>query len=145
MPTVQSRSLPVLLASMAFLAACSFGSPPSCGEDIGGTADSAKFDQRFASMTLVSEATGEIGPEGEGGMQLTAGEPLAIQIESKAEVEVRACIQPIGGSKEIPFDQTQSISQGSSSFGIGSFDPGKYVIRVIVDGTLVKNFPFTAQ
>ncbi len=145
MPTSRFRFVFVLFVSATFLAACSFGPPPSCGDDIGGTADSGKFDQTFTAMSLVSEATGEAGPEGESGAQFASGESLAIQIESKTDVEVRACVQPLSGTKEIPLDQTQTFSQGTSSFGIGSFDPGTYVIRVIVDGTLVKNFPFAVR
>ena len=145
MPRSRSRFFFVVLLSTALLTACSFGPPPSCGEEIGGTTDSGKFDENFAAMTLISEVTGEEGPQGEGGAEFASGESLAVQIDSKTDVEVRACVQPVSGGKEIAFDQTQSISPGSATFGMGSFDPGRYVIRVIVDGTLVKNFPFTTR
>jgi len=54
---------------------------------------------------------------------------------------VRACVQPRGPG-EITFDQTQTMPQGQGVFPVGTFKPGTYVIRVIVDGVLVKYFPF---
>jgi hypothetical protein len=51
---------------------------------------------------------------------------------------------PEGGG-QIPFDQTQTAPEGSASLALGTFEPGGYVIRVIVDGTLVKNFPFVVK
>jgi hypothetical protein len=126
------------------LSACSFSPPPSCGDDIGGTADTAKFDQYFTNMQLVNQASGQVGPEGENGTQYATGEALVIQAESKSEVTVRACVQPRGPG-EITFDQTQTMSQGQGAFPVGLFKPGIYVIRVIVDGVLVKNFPFEVK
>jgi hypothetical protein len=40
------------------LSACSFGPPPSCGDNNGGTANTSKFDQFFTNMQLVNEASG---------------------------------------------------------------------------------------
>ncbi|GEM_PF-2537256 len=131
-----------LFALILPLSACSFGPPPSCGDVIGGTADTAKFNQYFISMALISQASGQPGPEGENGAQYSPGEALAIRAESKSEVAVRACIQPRGGGTSLAFDQTQTMPQGTGTFSIGTFQKGTFVIRVIVDGVLVKNFPF---
>ena len=133
----------VILGSLA--AACSFGPPPSCGDEIGGTADTATFDQYFNSMTLVAKTTGQPGPQGDAGPQFAQGEPLAIQVDARAEVTLRACIQPMGGQKEISFDKTQTLSPGLGTFELGPFEPGTYVIRVIIGNTLVKNFPFQVR
>ncbi len=131
---------------LALLSAnCSFGPPPSCGEDIGGTADAATFDRFFNSISLVNQTTGQPGPDSDQGMQFTQGDPLALQVDAKADVTLRACVQPTGGQKEISFDETQTLSQGQGTLDIGAFDPGTYVIRVIVDTTLVKNFPFQVK
>ena len=127
------------------LSACSFGPPPSCGDTIGGTADTATFDRYFARMALVNQVTGEPGVEGNEGEQFAAADPLAIQLEAKSDVAVRACVQPRAGGKTLAFDQTQTLAAGKGSFALGSFKSGSYVIRVIVEGTLVKNFPFTTQ
>jgi|WetSurMetagenome_2_1015567.scaffolds.fasta_scaffold126712_1 hypothetical protein len=131
-----------LLISMA---ACSFGPPPDCGDTIGGVADTAKFDQFFNTMNLVSLTTGNSGPEGDSGQQYSQGESLAINIDVKSEVAVRACIQPMGGGSSLTLDETITFSQGVGSFDLGSFSKGTYVIRVIVDNTLVKNFPFSVN
>lgn len=134
-------AFPVFLALI--IAGCSFGPPPSCGDDIGGVADTAVFDTYFNAMALLNETTGLSGPEGDRGAQFAPGDALAIQADTKSDVEVRACVQPTSGqSGTIPFDQTQALSQGQANFPIGSYSPGAYVVRVIVEGTLVKNFPF---
>lgn len=89
-------------------------------------------------MQLVSQASGQPGPEGENGAQFSAGEALTLQVESKSDVTVRAYVQPRGPG-EITFDQTQTFPQGVGYFPVGAFKPGPYVIRVIVDDTLVKS------
>ncbi len=122
---------------------CSFGPPPSCGDTIGGTADTEKFDQYFNSMALVNQATGNAGPEGDSGQKYANNESLAIQLDVKSEVTVRACIQPMGGANSLTLDETKTFSPGQASFELGLFQKGTYVIRVIVDNTLVKNFPFS--
>jgi len=141
--TVKWGSAFVLLSLLA--AGCSFGPPPSCGDDIGGIADTALFDQHFNSMLLVSQTTGEAGPEGDNGVQFAQGDPLVIQVDAKSEVAVRACVQPFSGQDEIPFDQTQTLSPGPGEFPIGPYSAGGYVVRVIVDNTLVKNFSFHTE
>ena len=135
----------IALAVGVLAAACSFGPPPSCGENIGGTADTVKFEQYFTNMNLVNEASGQPGPAGENGMEFSPGESLAIQVESKSAVELRACIQPLSGGNKIAFDQTKTLSPGQGTVSIGTFEQGKYVIRVIVGDILVKNFPFVIK
>jgi hypothetical protein len=130
---------------LSFASACSFGPPPSCGDNVGGVADTTKFDQFFNTMNLVSLTTGNSGPEGDSGQQYSQGESLAINVDVKSEVAVRACIQPMGGGSSLTLDETITFSQGVGSFDLGSFSKGTYVIRVIVDNTLVKNFPFSVN
>lgn len=134
-----------ILVLVLFAAACTFGPPPSCGDTIGGTADTVQFDRYFSGMTLISQATGQAGAPGDDGPQFAQGEDIAIQIESIADVTVRACVQPRTGAKDLPFDQSQTFTTGQGVFPIGSLAPGSYVIRVIVDDTLVRNFPFVVK
>ena len=135
-----------ILLGAATLACGSIAPPASCGEGIGGTADEARFAEHFATMQLVNAATGQPGPEDpEGGAQFASGDELTVQAESLGEVEVRLCVQRRTGGGAIPFDQTQTAPEGSASLALGTFEPGGYVIRVIVDGTLVKNFPFVVK
>lgn len=136
------RSLYLLLAASLLLAACgNFGPPPACIEGLGGSADTAAFDAHFASMELVSAATGEPGGPAEHGVAFAAGEPLAIRVDSFDAVSLRACLQ---AAREIPIDQTYDLSAGEQILDLGALDePGMYVVRMIVDGVLVKNLPFT--
>ena len=136
--------LPVLLLAVSILACGSFSPPEDCGEGIGGTADEALFGEYFASMDLVDANTWQPGPEGENGRQF-GQDPLLIMFDARSDVEVRACIQNTVGGGKLAFDETQSFAAGSNEFQVGAFEPGHYVIRVIVDGVLVRNFPFEVK
>jgi len=37
------------------------------------------------------------------------------------------------------------VPQGAGTLSLGSFAPGSYVVRVIVDGVLVKNLTFAVE
>ena len=139
------KSIAVLLVLGFTLASCSSGPPPSCGEEIGGVADTARFDQYFSSMNLVQQNTGAIPPEGESGAEFPRGAGLTIQFESKSDVEVRICIQPLDAGDDQVFNQNHPVVEGEGSINLGAFKPGNYVVRVIVDGVLIKNFPFSVQ
>ncbi|MEW6092999.1 MAG: hypothetical protein AB1531_03440 [Chloroflexota bacterium] len=137
--------LPVFVLTLSVLACGSFSAPESCGDEIGGTADDVLFGQYFESMELVSANTYQPGTQGENGVEFAAGESLLIMFDAKTDVEVRACIQNTIGGGEIAFDQTSSFISGENEFSVGVFEPSNYVIRVIVDGVLVKNFPFEVK
>jgi hypothetical protein len=139
---------------VAFLAAAfalpmlgcgSFAPPKSCGEGIGGTADEALFAQHFSSMELIREATG-IPPVEMGGEKVVSpDDPLAIKVQALSSTEVRVCVQERVGGGGIPLDKTFAVEQGESVLSLGGFSAGSYVVRVIVDGTLVRNLPFEAK
>lgn len=135
----------VLALALAALACGSFAPPESCGETIGGTADEAAFAQYFESMELLNQATGQPGSQGEEGMEFASSDALVIRVVSKSEVLVRACIQSRSGGGKIPFDQSMTLPSGEGFFPIGTVPPGTYVVRVIVDDTLVKNLPFVSE
>ena len=139
-----SRILPILIAASLLLAACAnFGPPPECSEGLGGVADTAAFDAHFASMDLVSAASGETGARAEHGVAFAADEPLAIAVDSLDAGILRACVQ---AARAIPVDQTYELSAGEQTLELGVLgEPGMYVVRVIVDGVLVKNLPFTLE
>ncbi len=143
MLTSRIKLLVTIIVMGGFFSACSFGPPASCGDNIGGTANTAKFDQNFTNMALVNQ-NGESGPEGDNGMEFASTDTLDFRADSKSDVAVRACIQNFNG-RPIAFDKTQTLTQGASGFSLGSFQSGNYVVRVIVDGTLVKNFPFSIK
>ena len=93
-------------------------------------------------MDLVDAVTWQPGTSGENGTVFSNDEDLLIMFDAAENVEIRACIQQTVGAGQIAFDQTNAFQSGSNEFALGNFDPGTYVIRVIVDGILVRNFPF---
>ncbi|HEY42377.1 MAG TPA: hypothetical protein G4O11_00130 [Anaerolineae bacterium] len=127
------------------ITACGPLSPPeSCGA--GGTADEAAFAQHFKSMGIVNQATGSPGePDPEGGYQFSSSDQLALTTDSITDTSLRACIEERRGGGKIVFDQTPTMSQGTASMPLGSFEPGSYVVRVILDGVLVRNLPFSIK
>lgn len=144
MPNQRNRLIAAgVLLGLTALACGQLSPPESCGENIGGTADEAKFDELFAEMTLVDGASGEPGSGDP--PTLAAGDQLIIQAQALDDVSVRACIEESRGGGEIALDEIQTMAAGESSFSIGTFEPGPYVIRVIVDDTLIKNLPFTVE
>ncbi len=126
------------------LAVSACGSPKpleTCG--VGGTADEAKFAQHFTLMELVNKETGQPGEaSSEGGVQFAATDVVAIRAKSLAETSVRACVEERGGEGKVALDLTVTAQEGERLLSLGLFPKGSYVVRVIVDGTLVKNLPF---
>lgn len=142
MPKRKIQLLTVLLILGISVTACiHIGPPESCGDTIGGTADEVLFACRFERMALVNATSGEPGEKGEYGERYTLGDTLDLRADSYSEVAVRICIQNTSAGP-IAYDQTLTFPEGSGGVTLGSFEPGNYVIRVIVDGILVRNFPF---
>lgn len=146
-PSRRVAAIAVLVAIGLIVPACgSFAPPESCGEWIGGTADEARFAQHFTEMHLVSEATGRPGPEDpEAGIQVTATERVAVEAATLADVTVWTCVQERRGGGKIAFNQEHRAAQGGARLSLGSFKSGSYVVRVIVDGTLLKNLTFLVK
>ena len=146
MLAIRHRILLVFCIALALaISACgSFSPPEDCG--VGGTADDAKFGQHFAWMELVNKETGQTGEESaEGGVQFAATELVAIRTESLGETPVRTCVQERKGGGKIALDVTATAQEGEALLSLGLFPKGSYVVRVIVDGTLVRNLPFVIQ
>ncbi len=146
MKRAQINLISVFLLIGTFLASCGGFSPPqNCGENIGGVADDTKFAQYFVSMQLINQFTGQPGVEGENGAQFATKDSLAIIADSISIVALRVCVQHRGGPGVLPFDQTKTLAQGQVEVPIGSLEPGTYVIRVIIDNTLIHNFPLEVK
>ena len=143
----KSRIITIIVAVLflSFSTSCNFGPPPSCGENIGGVANNEVFSTYFSDMVLIDQSTGQTGTSGENGLEFQKSSKLGIQYEAISEVTLRACIQPMGGSSTIAFDQSKALSTGQGQFELDAFESGNYVIRVIVGDTLIKNFPFTMK
>jgi hypothetical protein len=137
----------ILAAYAASTFACgSFAPPQSCGEGIGGTADQAVFNKYFSDMFLVVEATGEVPPAGEdSSAAIPPDDSLAVKMQVLNATQVRACVQERTGGGGIPADKTASVEPGEALLPLGKFSAGNYVVRVIVDGNLVKNLTFEVR
>lgn len=133
----------ICIILMLVLTACgSFSSPESCGA--GGTADEVKFAQHFTWMEIVNEVTGSPGePDQEGGSQFSSSDRITITTDNINDILLRACVEERKGGGEITLDRTQDLPSGFGSMSLGSFEPGSYVVRVIIDGILVRNLPFS--
>src|SRR3990170_5111090 len=121
----KSKLILAVLGVGLLLSACSlgsFGPPANCGDNIGGTADTSKYDQFFTNMALVNQ-DGVSGPEGEHGIEFSSTDTLDLRADSTSDVAVRACIQDFNG-RPIAFDGTQIFTQGSSGLTLGSFQTG---------------------
>ena len=143
-----SRGGLVLICALLVLTvlACGSLSPPeSCGEGVGGTADEGVFAEHFSLMELVDEATGQPGPEGEEGPRFASTAALSLAMESLSEASMQICVQERRGGGKVAFNQSLTVPSGAGAAALGTFDPGNYVIRVIVDGILVRNFPFVIE
>lgn len=140
-------SVPVFVALALLGAACgSLGPPPECTEGLGGTADEALFAQYFTAMELVSADSGQPGGPAENGASFPGGEPLAVNVSAGAAVTVRFCVQGFYDGGVIADDLTADLVPGANQVHLDTFDTSAdYVVRVIVDGVLVKNLPFTLQ
>ena len=134
-----------------FLLAC------QCSSDSGtepavqcasGSADEALFNQYFDRMALVDRASGLPGQaDPQLGERYPSNAVLELRMDAKAPVSVRACVEVRDGSGTVARDVSHSAATGSSGVELGSFaaNASGYVVRVTVNTTLVKNFPFVTQ
>jgi hypothetical protein len=140
-PKTISLLLVLSILTLAALACGSFAPPESCIDT--GTADEEAFNAQFNAMQLVNAATGEPGEQHpEGGLGFSSEDQLAVVVESLGEVDVRFCVTQRKGGGQIVYDETHTVQEGETTITLTTFDSDPYVIRVIVNDTLVKNLPF---
>jgi hypothetical protein len=134
----------LLLVVCAALTACGAARPPeSCG--VGGTANETLFAEHFGAMELVNKNTGMPGAaDPEAGAAFVYGDMLAIRANALGDVSVRTCVEGRANGK-IALDQTVTAEQGERLLPLASFPKGDYVVRVIVNGALIKNLPFAVR
>ena len=117
------------------LAAC--GGPTNCPGLTTGAADQAKFGQHFTNMALAKQG----GAAQTSDPKFAASDNLEVVTTTLADTSTRMCVQ----SGKPPVDKTSTLAKGESRTAVGTFGKGSHVVRVFVDGTLVKNLPFTVQ
>ena len=122
------------------IVSCNFRPPESCAVS-GGTADESAFAQHFTQMAVVAE--GQVAAEEEGVFNST--DTLEVVAVSLADTATNLCLQERKGGGKIRYNETPTLHEGEDRATLGSFGGGDYVIRVIVDGVLVKNLPFSVR
>lgn len=131
----------VALALLLALAlSCQSVRPPEECAVKGGVADQAAFARHFTEMSLASDK--QIAPFGDHAMALTSDGVLEVVATGLANTATNLCTQERKGGGKVVYNQTLTLPQGESRTRLGSFAPGEYVIRVIVDGVLVRNLTF---
>lgn len=143
-PKIYRLLLVCSVLTIAMLACGSFAPPESCIDT--GTADEEAFTSQFNSMQVVNAATGAPGESHpEGGVRFSPDDQLAVVVDSLGEVEVRICVTQRRGGGQIVYDETHTVPEGETTVTLTAFDSDPYVIRVIVNDTLVRNLPFTTD
>lgn len=133
-----------LFLSSLLISCGQFSPPQSCGA--GGTANEESFNQYFSEMLLYDETRGG-SPliDTEAGPTYFSDTPVSVEVESTTSVEVRFCVEERRGGGEINFDEIRTVSEGENIISLGVFNPGSYIVRVIIEDVLVRNLPFVVQ
>ena len=141
-----SLRMAAALVLLATVACGSFSAPKSCGDDVSGAPDQSAFDQNFSAMRLANQSSGLLGPsDASEEFSLPRGDPLAIAYSGRTSGSLRVCVQERSAGGGIPLDQTFQFEQGDVMILLSSFEPGTYVLRAIVDETLVRNLTFVVK
>ncbi|MBM3941082.1 MAG: hypothetical protein FJ318_09465 [SAR202 cluster bacterium] len=135
-----------ILGCIALIAAgCGSGGvgPLSAPRDCGfgtGSADQAAFANHFAGMAFANGAPGAEGPA------FAMNDAPRIAVEALADTATRLCVQERRGGGQIVFDETPTLARGAAETSLPAIvKKGTYVVRVGVDGMLVKNLPFSVE
>lgn len=142
------RPMFVILSSaillLSFVSSCRALRPPeSCG--LGSFANDTAFDLYFSDLDLldVEGNTGE--PDRDGTPRFEEGRAINLWLQVKSDSRVRICVEETRGGGEIAYDETASYSGGQTAVPFGVLERGPYVIRIGIDGTLVRNVPFSIR
>jgi hypothetical protein len=71
--------------------------------------------------------------------------PVSVQADVISSVEVQFCVEERRGGGEITFDEVRTMQAGMNIYSLGNFEQGSYVIRVILEGSLIRNLPFVVE
>jgi len=134
-----------ILLVLLFAVSCDVGPPRECDVEISDSADEELFSQYFSNMSLADEKGFEGIPHDEYGVVFDPSIPLVVSFNALKSGSIKFCVQSRSGSKFIPATRDAIFEAGSSSITISNFMDGSYVIRVIVEDTLVKNFSFGTE
>lgn len=129
---------------LSFVSSCRALRPPdSCG--LGSFANETAYGLYLDDLDLldVSGNTGE--PDRDGAPQFEEGEAINLWLQVKSDTRIRICVEETRGGGEIAFDETAAYTTGQNAVTFGVLERGPYVIRISIDGTLVRNIPFSVR
>ncbi len=132
-----------LLCLLLLLVGCPDTVDPNDPCGLGTSADSAAFDESFASMTVVRSSDGVTPDEADGrGPVFAAADTVAAFADATAGVDVVYCVHTRDGASDLVGSEEASLSAGESTTDLGEFGAGDYVVRVGQGDTLIANLPF---
>lgn len=136
------KGISLFLLMLIFIAGCDLGQPRDCEVNTGNTVDEELFSTYFSSMRLMDETGFEGVSHDEDEAIFAPASPLSISFDAIKDGSIVLCIQSRTGSKFTPATLHETFEAGSSTINISNYMNGSYVVRVIVEDTLVKNLPF---
>jgi hypothetical protein len=134
----------VLLMMLVLISSCRALSPPeSCG--LGGFANDTAYGLYFSDLDLL-DVNGNPGePDRDGTPRFEEGSALNLWLQVKSDTRVRICVEETRGGGEIAYDETSALTSGQTAITLGVLERGPYIIRISIDGTLVRNVPFSVR
>lgn len=129
---------------LTFVSSCRALSPPeSCG--LGGYANDTAYGLYLDKFDLL-DVNGNPGePDRDGLPRFEEGQALNLWLQVKAAARIRICVEETRGGGEIAFDETTPLTAGQSAISLGVLESGPYVIRMSIDGTLLRNVAFSVR
>lgn len=129
---------------LSFVSSCRALRPPdSCG--LGSFANDTAYGLYLDDLDLL-DVNGNVGePDRDGTPRFEEGQAINLWLQVKADTRIRICLEETRGGGEIAFDETSSFSTGQSAVTFGVLERGPYVIRISIDGTLVRSLPFSVR
>lgn len=134
----------ILILMLMLLTSCRALRPPeSCG--LGGFANETAYGLYFDNLNLLDVEGNPGSPDRDGVPRFEEGQTINLWLQIKTDTRVRICVEETRGGGEIAYDDIVSLKTGQSAVTFGALERGPYIIRLSIDGTLVKNFPFSVR
>jgi hypothetical protein len=138
---MKRRSTLILVSAvliLSFVSSCRALRPPdSCGQ--GSFANDTAYGLYLDDLDLL-DVNGNVGePDRDGTPRFEEGQAINLWLQVKSDTRIRICLE------ESAFDETSSFSPGQSAVTFGVLERGPYVIRISIDGTLVRSMPFSVR
>lgn len=132
------------LLLLSLLSSCRALRPPeSCG--LGSFANDTGFGLYLDDLDLL-DVEGRPGePDRDGTPRFEEGQAINLWLQVKSDTRIRICVEETRGGGEIVYDETTSFTSGQRAVPFGVLERGPYVIRIGIDGTLIRNIPFSVR